>query len=257
MEVDGGALDLDAANGGVRHRALDEQVLRLAVVLLVPATLPLELEGEGGVLILEDPAHRVHHVEEAEWRHRRGGGGAPGAGATRHHAPAPPQRRWHCATMTMAAVSARSTRGPRVSGTKPCARASATSSCVKPPSGPTSATAASPCAGSSSSRRAASSSHGNRRRPFQGAETTAASGAGESITGTRVRPDCFAAATAIRRQRSTCAVPPTTRSVVTAAMRWTPSSVAFSTTRSIFAPLSNAGASVSLSGDSRSGRALP
>src|SRR5262245_39362946 len=88
MEVDGGALDLDAANGGVRHRALDEQVLRLAVVLLVPATLPFELEGEGGVLVLEDPAHRVHHVEEAEGRHRRNASGAPQLEPTLRVAPA-------------------------------------------------------------------------------------------------------------------------------------------------------------------------
>ena len=195
-------------DGGVRDGALDEQVLRLAVVLLVSALLPLELEREGGVLVDEDPAHRVHDVEEAERRHRRDASRGRELGPTLGVAPAtagsPPPRRWR--------QSRRAARADRASAaTKPCARASATSSGVKPPSGPISATAASARDGSSSSRRAGSSSHGTRRRPGHGCATSAANGAGGSIAGTRVRPDCFAAATAMRRQRSTCAARPTTR----------------------------------------------
>src|SRR5439155_10071932 len=59
----------DAGDG---PRLLGEQVLDAAVVLLVAPSLALEHEREGRVLVDQDARERIHHVEDAEGRHRRG-----------------------------------------------------------------------------------------------------------------------------------------------------------------------------------------
>src|SRR5882724_2474059 len=55
---------------GGRPCLLDEQVLDGAVVLLVAPSLALDDECEGGVLVDEDAREWIHHVENAEGRHR-------------------------------------------------------------------------------------------------------------------------------------------------------------------------------------------
>ena len=70
VEMDVGTLHREPAGGAVRDGAVDEQVLRFAVVLRVAAPLPFELERERGVLVDQRAAHRVHDVEDAQRCHR-------------------------------------------------------------------------------------------------------------------------------------------------------------------------------------------
>ena len=66
-------LRADAPHRGPRRRPVDEQVLDPAMVLLVPAAVPLAHEREGGVLVDEDPRGRIHHVEDAQRAPHAGG----------------------------------------------------------------------------------------------------------------------------------------------------------------------------------------
>ena len=109
--------------------------------------------------------------------------------------------------------------------------------------------------GSSSSAAPDSPSHGTSRSPGHGAATRSSSGTGASTAGTRVRPDCFAAATAMRRQRSRCA--PCADDV----RRHHRREPLHAELRRLLdhevhlrSPCSSAGASTSSSGDSRDGR---
>ena len=105
------------------------------------------------------------------------------------------------ATMTMAAVSVRNTRGPSVTGIALFVRARATSSEENPPSGPTNNdTGQDACANASSAGRSART-EGKSFRP--GASANACSNVmGGRSGGNFPRPLCSAASRMILRQRS-------------------------------------------------------
>ena len=228
---------------------------RLAVVLLVAATLALEQEDEGGVLVEQDPAHRIHDVEEAQ-------GAGMGVETSRRPGPEPPSvanRRPSVAGSArprrargLGAQHARAERDRLEAGGRAAARPRRRRS---RPRGRRRRRRRRRGRAASSSRRLLLAFP--RDEPQAGPRSARAArrgGPGRRPSGTRVRPDCLAAATRDPPPALQVAAP-----VADHARPWsrarcacTPSSVAFSTTRSIFAPFSRAGASTSSSGDSRS-----
>ena len=136
----------------------------------------------------------------------------------------------------------------------PAVLAAAISSGARPPSGPTSR--ADGAAGSAASE--CSPSGANTTPPPRHVSSQARSVATARISGTRLRPHCSHAATAICRQcasrlsqRSPGGSGPL-RSVSSGWIAETPSSVALRTARSIASLAATACASVTASGDSRS-----
>ena len=72
MEGDGGALDLDATDGGVRHGALDEQRLRLAVILAAIAVGETG-DGPGALKRFADDELVSQYIREEVLAHLRPG----------------------------------------------------------------------------------------------------------------------------------------------------------------------------------------
>src|SRR5215210_4071649 len=146
------------------------------------------------------------------------------------------------ATATTPAVSLRNLNGPSDAGRSPAPPASASSPSPQPPSGPTNKpTAPSPTTSSIGGRSGPACSN---TPPSPASRAASAKGTGSPTSGMRRRRDCRAAARATRRHRSTLPSPreslTTPRSVASGTMRPTPSSVAFSTTRSMCRPLGTA-----------------
>src|SRR5918911_3547810 len=139
------------------------------------------------------------------------------------------------ATATIPAVSLRNRYGPSAAKLKPASSAVANSLSLHPPSGPTNRPTVEPNT---------TSSRGGRPDPLckstpssLASRTASEKGTISPTSGTRSRKDCRAAASATRRQRRTFPSPfeslTTPRSVERGTTRLTPSSVAFSTTRSM------------------------
>src|SRR5215218_7474659 len=134
------------------------------------------------------------------------------------------------ATATIPAVSLRSRYGPSRARASPASRASRTSPSLHPPSGPTKRLAGSPEALCS------------RTPPSPTRRTASRKSTGSSTAGTHSLSDWRAAASATRRQRPNFPSRglTTPRSVKSGTMLVTPTSVAFSTTRSMRPPFGTA-----------------
>src|SRR5215207_8731797 len=143
------------------------------------------------------------------------------------------------ATATIPAVSPRSRYGPSRARASPASRASRTSPSLHPPSGPTKRLAGSPA---TPSRRGSPEALCSRTPPSPTRRTASRKSTGSSTAGTHSLSDWRAAASATRRQRPNFPSRglTTPRSVRSGTMLVTPTSVAFSTTRSMRPPFGTA-----------------
>ena len=157
----------------------------------------------------------------------------------------------HAAAAT-AAVSTRSTRGPSVVGRQPAATASATSSAVSPPSGPTAT--ATPARTSSTGGDSPPSVCSTSRAAGNPADrTNSPHFAGGSTAISTFRPHCLLASITARRNFSTVDSFGTTtdRAVTSGTNRVAPSSVSFSMRKSARSPFGSADATTNSNPNSR------
>ncbi len=142
------------------------------------------------------------------------------------------------ASAASAAVSDRSTRGPRPTGVTNGSLPRASSSLwARPPSGPVmtaqgaarpSSPAARPESASAMGRAAPDSAQSSSRRPAGQPSTNAPRSKGSRTSGTLRRPHCSAASRALAARRSQLTRPTTVCRVITGCSTAQPSSVAFS-----------------------------
>ncbi len=184
---------------GVEHRrcGLGAERERGAAAGADRASRPSTPCGSAGRAPLEAKGHRV-----------RGQGTdlSRAGGASEGRSPQVAEGRLQQRDRHHAAVSARSILGPRETLRAPAASQAATSSPVRPPSGPT--TAATPTGCGPAPRGSPPGWKAKRAKPAGIAARAAASGQGGWATaGTSARPHCRAASAAILRQRTARASP--------------------------------------------------